>query len=78
MESLKSKVYQERGMTFSPRINDKSKDLQRGVDNLILWNEVKKIKQVEKQKVSDEISRQKKSFVNPLSREMLKYKSESC
>lgn len=57
MESLKSKVYHERGMTFSPRINEKSKGLNRGVENLILWNEVKKIKQVEKQKVTDEINR---------------------
>ena len=56
MENLKSKVYHERGVTFSPRINEMSKGLNRGVDNLILWNEVKKIKHMEKQRVTDDLT----------------------
>ncbi|CDW77884.1 UNKNOWN [Stylonychia lemnae] len=77
MENLKSKVYNERGLTFSPHINDNSKTMKRGVQQLLVWNEIKKHKQSEKKQIFDhQESLRKSSFVNNHSRELLRQKNE--
>ena len=47
MENLKSQFYYEKGITFSPRINEVSRDMNRGVNKLYIWNDQKTNKQRE-------------------------------
>lgn len=51
MNELIHRINEERGITFSPQINKKSSDMNRNVQNLLLWDNVKKIKQNEKKKI---------------------------
>jgi hypothetical protein len=44
IEQLQQKIDEQKGITFSPSINKKSRDLNRNVDNLFLWDEVRKLK----------------------------------
>ena len=53
MNKEANKLYQDKGITFSPQINIKSKEMKRSVENLLIWEEVRKIKQSEKKKTLD-------------------------
>eukprot|EP00347_Sterkiella_histriomuscorum_P020413 403337900 len=77
MEHLTAKVQQERGHTFSPQINEQSKDMRRGVQQLLMWNDIKRVKQSERKHVHDLRETTKKStFMNNYSKELLKKKNE--
>jgi hypothetical protein len=80
MEKKTLKMEEEKGFTFSPSINVKSKHLSRKVENLYLWDEVRKIKQNEKKKILDHyenmLSKSKSSFLSPNSKQILIQKQD--
>jgi len=53
MQMKTRQLDEEKGNTFSPRINKQSQELERRVDNLYLWDEVRRIKLQEKKKIVD-------------------------
>ena len=73
MINMTEKVYSERGITFSPRINEQSQNMNRNIENLLIWGEVKKYRQIEKQRETEiEAKSSVRSFVNPSSIEILR------